>query len=232
MASKTADLVVQTGFNRSTALEGALDRGIPFLVMEEPPFRTLQAGWASFGYNGLAGGAYRPKAPEEPRPTPDIAPLKTSGATLIIGQKPTDLSLRGSDHVEWLEDKLLEYPGADIRHHPLCVAERTTIEEGLRDVKKVIVYTSTVAVDAAVAGCEVVIEGSGCWWRAIGTREEECHELSWAAFTHAELATQRVARYILSGYEEACTIEPELSYRKGEADVRRAICEQYRVRLQ
>lgn len=225
-----ADLVVQTAFNNSIPLMGAVEQGVPYLVMEAPPFRTLMPmeKWSSFNYNGLAGGAFRPKAPDERRIQPELLPLKTEGKTLIIGQKPTDHSLRGSDHVSWLVDKRGEYPEAEFRHHPLMVVEQEPIEKGLEDVKKVIVYTSTTAVDAAVAGCEVVVEGPGCWWQSIGSREEECHELSWSSFTHTELASRRVAEHILSGYDEACTVEPEIP--KGRADGR-IVCEQYYRRL-
>ena len=226
-ASKDADLVVQTGFGASAALEGAIDRGVSYLIMEAPPFRTEQPWehWSSFGYNGLAGGAYRPRAPDEVREHPRVLPLKTEGKPLIIGQKPTDHSLRGSDHVGWLLRKGVEYPNASIRHHPLMVDAQTTIERGLEDVRKVIVYTSTVAVAAAIAGCEVVVEGPGCWWRSIGSREEECHELAWASFSHKELASNRKAvRHVLSGYEAARAHTPEVP--RGKVDGK-AICEQY-----
>jgi hypothetical protein len=223
---KDADLVVQTSFGHTLALSNAMERGVPYLIMEAPPFRTMQPWehWSSFGYNGLAGGAYRPEAPDEVREHPRILPLKTEGKTLIIGQKPTDHSLRGSDHVGWLLGQREANPDAELRHHPLMVADQTSIERGLEDVKKVIVYTSTVAVDAALAGCEVVVDGPGCWWRAVGSREEQCHELSWAAFTHEELASARVADHILNGYEEALTVAPEIP--RGKIDGK-AICEQY-----
>ena len=228
--SKTADLVIQTGFCGTNALRGAIDRRVPYLIMEAPPFRTLcpWESWSSWGYNGIAGGAYRPEAPDEPRPTPSTSPRKETGDTLIIGQKPTDHSLRGSDHVGWLEAKLRESPRAKLRHHPLMVDPPCTIEEALDGVQSVITYTSTVGVDAAVAGCKVIVEGPGSWWIQGIEREAHLHALSWAAFTHDEYRTRRVAEHILSGYDAAREVEPEIP--RGKQDGR-AICEQYYKRV-
>jgi len=229
-ASKTADLVVQTGFCDTTALKGAIDRQMPYIVMEAPPFRTLcdEAEWSSWGYNGLAGGAYRPEAPDEERPTPSTAPRKEAGDTLIIGQKPTDHSLRGSDHIGWLKAKLRESPWAKLRHHPLMVDPPCTIEEALDGVQSVITYTSTVGVDAAVAGCEVIVEGPGSWWIQGVEREAHLHALSWAAFSNLSFAQPKYIGHILSGYDEAAALAAEgtVEVPRGKIDGR-AICQQY-----
>lgn len=227
-ASKDADLVVQTGFSNTTAFKGAIDRGVPYLVMEAPPFRTMHP-WethSSWGYNGLAGGAYRPEAPHEDRAHPQQQERKEEGKTLIIGQKPTDHSLRGSDHISWLVAKLEEYPDAELRHHPLMVRAQSSIEEALEDVSKVITYTSTVAVDGRFAGCEVVIEGRGSWG------ELSTHDLSWCSFANDEYRSEGVARHILSGYEEARHRAEQglVEIPRGKQDGR-AICEQYHQRV-
>lgn len=226
--TKGVDLVIQAGFNATTALRGAIDDGIPYLIMEAPPFRTLcpWEEWSSFGYNGLAGGATRPDPLDAPRPTPGRLPPKIQGSTLIIGQKPTDHSLRGSDHIRWLEEKQVQYPDARIRHHPIMLPSDETIEEALLDVKRVITYTSTVSVDARFAGCEVIIDGSGSW----GLLSDRA--LSYAAYHHDDYFHKHVGLYVLSGYDEAADRAKnglvEIPRKKVDG---RAICQQYYQRL-
>ena len=201
-----ADLVIQTAFARSNAVMSAIDRGVPYLVMEAGPFRpwTDIHTTSSFNYNGLAGGAFRPPPLEAPRWHPEPQPWKTEGGTIIIGQKPTDKSLRGVDYVEWLQDVTARYPEAEFRHHPLMVLEtRETIHEALERNKRCVVYTSTTAVDASVQGLEVIVEGPGCWWDPAKDRDEQLRELSYAAFQHGEYRTKEVAAYVMSGYDEA-----------------------------
>lgn len=225
------DLMVQVGFNASTALRSAIDKRIPYLIMEASPFRTMHPAetHSSWGYNGLAGGAFRHKAPDIDRAYPYPKPLKEGGKTLIIGQKPTDHSLRGSDHIRWLSAKLDEYPEAEFRHHPLMVpeGERGTIEDALREAGKVIVYTSTVAVDAAVAGCKVVVEGHGCWWNPEWDRTEQLRELAWASGKDEEYAGS-LCDHVLAGYDEARSLAEDgnVEHPRGKLDGR-AVCEQY-----
>lgn len=225
-----ADLVVQTGFNATTAILDAIERGVPYLIMEAPPFRTLcpVETWSSFGYNGLAGGAYRPEPLDDVRPSPTLHEERTTGSTLIIGQNPTDHSLRGSDHVGWLEEKARQYPEASIRHHPLMVVSQDTIEEALEDVHRLVAYCSTAAVDGGIRGCDVRVEGQGCWWDPSEDREKQVHRLSWAAYTHKELETPEVAEYILSGYDKACEHTQEIPRGKVNG---RAIQREYHKRL-
>jgi hypothetical protein len=226
--SPDADLVVQTAFNASAALRSAVEHRQPYLIMEASPFRTMHSleAYSSYGYNGLAGGAYRPKAPDDLRPCPSQAPAQTVGKTLIIGQKPTDHSLRGSDHVAWIEEKLAEYPEAILRHHPLMVPTEDTIEEALQNVSKLITYTSTTAVDGRFAGCEVVIDGKGSWG------ELSTHDASWAVFSHQELLTERAVQHILTGYEEARELAQQglVEIPRGKLDGQ-AISERYHKRL-
>lgn len=200
------DLVVQTGFAGSAALMAAIDTRTPYLIMEASPFRTLtdMDTNSSWGYNGLAGGAFRHSAPNVERPKPALEQMKAEGGVLIIGQKPTDHSMRGSDHVQWLTEKFREYPDAKFRPHPLCyTGTLPPLEDALDEAQKVIVYTSTTAVEAACKGCEVIVEGPGCWWDATQDREEQLHELSWATFKHSEYHRASTAEWILEGWEEA-----------------------------
>lgn len=198
-----SDLVVQTGFAPSFALLDAIDKRIPYLIMEASPFRMVDVmEYSSWGYNGLAGGAFRGDPGDAPRWHPDPQRERTEGGVLIIGQKPTDHSLRGSDHVRWIEEKLREYPEATFRHHPLMANGQGSLEDALAQARKVVVYTSTTAVDAALAGCEVVVEGKGCWWDPSVEKVQQLHALSYAHFHHSEYYGPG-AHHALESYEEA-----------------------------
>lgn len=201
------DLLIQTGFSPSESLKSAISEGIPYLIAEAPVFRDMYDvdGASNFTYCGLAGGGYRPPAPQEERRKPALEPLKTTGGTLIIGQKPTDHSLRGSDHVQWLLDKQQEYPTARLRQHPLMVnpEELPPLEYDLSNCRKAITYTSTTCIEAYAMGLEIVAEGLGSEYRDDISREELFHELSWSTFTHSELRARDVGRHIKSGYAQA-----------------------------
>jgi len=202
------ELTLQTCFAPSVALKWAIENKVPFLIMEAPHFRSFydKNVSASWGYNGLAGGSWRTPPPTEQRPKPELLKMKGGGKTLIIGQKPTDISLRGSDHTQWLLDRFEEFPDADFRPHPLMVWPREClppIEEALKDYGRVITYNSTVGLDATIAGCEVRIDGPcSLASRKEGvSREEWLHDLSWsqANYTDFELLVDN----ILDGHEEA-----------------------------
>ena len=224
---KDADLVIQTGFNGTSALRDAIERGIPYIIAELSPFRTMhdEKVHVSWGYGGLAGGAWRPE-PDEERETPRKAPRKETGDTLIIGQVPNDHSLRGSDHTEWLLRKREEYPEGRIRHHPKLVTPQDTIEDALSNIKRVITFTSTVAVDARYAGCEVGIEGPGGW----GILNDQ--QLAWSVFSVDEYASPQTSHYLRKGYEQALDrAQAGLQEHPRNKVDGRALCEQYYQRL-
>lgn len=203
-----AELIVQTGFGKTVALMGAIDDGKPYLIAEAPCFRGFYDidKASNFTYCGLAGGGIRPPADKGDRPHPTIHTRTDGGeGTLIIGQKPTDHSLRGSDHVKWLLEKLAEYPEGTLRHHPLMVSPDSLrpLGEELSGYGHIVVWSSTVCVDALVAGNRVTAEGIGAEWDGKEDREEAIHRLSWSSFTHGELQSAEVGRYIASGYEMA-----------------------------
>lgn len=199
-----SELVVQTGFAASHALRTAIDKEIPYIIMEAPFWRHIDVmANSSWGYNGLAGCAWRPIPPDTPREKPTLQPMKTEGNTLIIGQKPTDHSLRGSDHVEWLLRKFEQYPDADFRPHPLMVSHGTLqpLPEALQRAKRVITFTSTVGAEALIDGSESRPENAGSIAFGVTDRERWLHALSWAQAAHTDMGS--LAEYILSGYEEA-----------------------------
>ncbi|MEE8114384.1 MAG: hypothetical protein V3T23_08505 [Nitrososphaerales archaeon] len=201
------DLLVHTGFGGSTALLSAIESRTPYLIMEGPIFRDMydMDTTSNFTYNGLQQGGTRPEAPLESRPHPLIHPEHFEGPTLILAQKTTDHSLRGSDHVKWLKEQLDVYPEAQLRHHPIMVPPEYNIpiSDALVDVGRTVAFTSTASVDSLLAGCETICghpanEAYGCT-----DREEWVHKLSWSTFTHAELATSDITAWILTGFEEA-----------------------------
>jgi hypothetical protein len=199
------DLYVQSGFAGSTALLSAIEQRIPYIIMEAPVFRSFDLEThSSWGYNGLQGGAWRPPTPSGSRDKPELQPLKDGGKQLIIGQKPTDHSLRGTDHVNWITEKRLLLPEADFRPHPLMVPPdyQETIEVALSRYGEVFTYSSTVGVDAVVAGCKAHADSERSLLRHYrGDRSEFLHELSWYGAAHSEY--RELVPYILSGYDEA-----------------------------
>lgn len=200
------DLVIQTGFARTQALLSAIEQEIPYLVMEAPFWRHIDINaTSSWGYNGLAGGAFRHAPLMEPRGHPELQELHTEGNTLIIGQKPTDHSLRGADHGKWLKAKFEQYPDAIFRPHPLMVLAGTSppLDDALRAAGTVISYTSTVGVEALIAGCTSAPEHRGSMAYNVSDRAEWLHRLSYGQFTHEEYNDPRVAEYVLEGYSEA-----------------------------
>ncbi len=230
-AAQGDDLVIQTGFARSTALLSAIEQETPYIIMEEPTFRPFLDGtnFSSFTYNGLAGGGYRPAPKHGERAHPPLGEGRGEG-TLIIGQKPTDHSLRGADHVKWIKDKLDALPDATFRHHPLMVMPGTqeALDTALARHERVVAWNSTTCVNAHLAGCLVTVEGPGAEYREGESPEELAHRLSWANFSHAEYATPEVAQYVLSGYEraeaDAATGDQEIPREKVDGT---AICRRY-----
>lgn len=202
------DLIIQTGFASSECLREAIGRRIPYLIMEGPIFRDMydKGTVSDFTYNGLQAGGTRPAPKSEPRPHPEILPMHTEGSTLILGQKPTDMSLRGQDHIQWIKDKRHEYPDAEFRHNPIMVPAGyyEPIKEALVGVARTISYTSTASVESVFSGCETICEHPANEAYSVnGDREEWAHRLSWMQFTHEELEDPDVAAYILTGYDEA-----------------------------
>lgn len=204
------DLLVQTGFNGTASLRSAQEMGIPFLIMESPSLRYMyDVRYASnFTYNGLQAGGTRPPVPDEPRPHPKLWPMKLGkGKTLIFGQKMNDHSLRGSDHVKWIKEKMIEYPDSVLRHNPMMVPKDyqgplMELLEGDEFVQSVS-FTSTASVESLIMGLGTIAEHPANECYNVTDREEWIHMLSWHNFHHDELEDSDIAAWILTGYEEA-----------------------------
>jgi hypothetical protein len=175
--------------------------------MELPHWRPdleYTTGTASFGYNGLGGGAWHPPIPLSSRPKPVLQPLKTSGETIIFAQKPNDHSLRGHNHVRWVERMQRIFPEATLRHHPIMMQGKPEPLAAVLDRTHVaITYTSTVGVEAKIAGCVSYPTSPLSMASNVTNRGKWLHELSWKQFSFAELETREIAGWIFSGYEEA-----------------------------
>lgn len=203
---KGADLLIQTGFAASNALRSQIDANMPYIVMEAPFWRYFydQRNASSWGYNGLAGGAYTPQSPSEEREKPPLLPLRVDlEGTIIVGQKPTDHSLRGDNHVSWIKERLAEFPDAEFRPHPLMVTPGSLepVERLFGRYGHWITYTSTVGCEALVAGCRVRADHPSSLAYNVQDREVWHHDLSWRQARHGEFGP--LIPYILSGYEEA-----------------------------
>jgi len=184
----------------------------PFLIMEEPLWRPnpeFSLVSASFGYNGLTGGDWHPKSPEHERPHPLLMPMNPvtpapGSRVVIFGQKPNDHSLRGSDHVAWIQEQMIKYPRHEFRHHPLMAQER---QEPLDDVLDrcwvAVTYSSTVGAEALIAGVRSNPDCVQSTAYNVTDREQWIHDLSWHNFTLDEFASVPVMKYILSGFQEA-----------------------------
>jgi len=203
------DLLVQAGFAGSVALLGQITSRRPFLIVEEPLWRPtpeFSLTSASFGYNGLTGGDWHPKSPPHERPHPLLMPMKGmgDGAVVVFGQKPNDHSLRGSDHVAWIQDKLRRNTDAEFRHHPLMSqVNQEPLDDVLDRCSLAITYSSTVGAEALIAGCVSYPDCVQSTAYNVSDREQWIHDLSWHNFTLEEFASVPVAKYILSGFQEA-----------------------------
>ena len=208
--ARGAELVLQSGMYGTRALRTAIDTGIPYMIAECPAYRHVNDitpdNWVSYGYGGLMGGAFHAPAPKEPRWAPDLKPLKTDGPTIIFGQKLNDHSLRGQDHNQWLQEKLIEFPDAEFRAHPLMTSLHATQEpltDVLRRCYRAITFSSTAGTEALIEGCVSEPEHWGSSAYKVKDRRKWIHELSWQNFPFDVAATKQVGEHILSGYEVA-----------------------------
>ncbi len=204
-----ADLVVVKGLSASKPLRWAVENRVPYIILEEPYWRPSQDFIllnTSYAYNGYAGMGFYPATPDEERLKPKLRPWKHSGSTVIFGQKPDDYSLRGHDHIQWIKDKQEQYPGAELRHHPLMMPGKENPESlisVLDRTHRAITYTSTVGAEALIYGCESRPEGAGSSAYGVKGRHEWLHAMSWRQFSNGELGQVEAVKHILSAYDEA-----------------------------
>jgi hypothetical protein len=204
------DLFIQTAFSGSNPLREATSEGIPYIIAEcaflrHFPGHSIEK-WVSWGYNGLCGGSFAPKAPNEEIWKPELGIMREfgDGPTVIIGQTPNDHSIRGGDHYAWLREVLEQYPDAEFRPHPNTVirANEEPLESLYKRAGHIVTYNSTSGAEALYSGCPMTSEHFGSMAFEVTDREAWAHELSWRHFPIDEY-NQRVGKHILSGFEEA-----------------------------
>lgn len=216
-----ADLYVQAGFQNSPALSSAMDRGIPFIVLENGFADTIVARrseYTSVGYNGLGGLAYRPDPPQVEVHN-DFIPLQPwnesdEGKIYIYGQMENDRALRGIDIDAWIADMVelysVEWPEREIvvRPHPLMLDDPTSLlplASTFDDTWLSVSWTSTAGIEAVIAGVGhgAMHPGSMVWDIEPGDdRAEWAWQLSWAQYRMEKLGT--IGRdFLIAGYDEA-----------------------------
>jgi len=89
------------------------------------------------------------------------------GYVLVLGQKPGDSALNGTDHVQWLRDRFDEYDNVFYRPHPKNGYEfdasevreqEGTLQEAFDGARLVVCYNSTAGFAALLAGIPVICD--------------------------------------------------------------------------
>jgi hypothetical protein len=141
------------------------------------------------------------------RKHPPLEPSRDiGGVPIIFGQLPTDLSLEGIDHEEWLKDKKRLHPLAEYRPHPATLpGPQEPIEEALDRCCLAICYSSTVASQAVIRNIPTSIDSEVSWAfpvaRGLETREDWIKRM---AYRHCYMQTgDYPVKYILESCHDA-----------------------------
>ncbi len=139
---------------------------IPYVKIEEA-FIKRDEYW-SVTINGLGrDGYYLHKEIESDRisNTTSIKPFKWSGDYILLTkQLPRDanVGIPPVEYRKWLYNMMEYLVQFDyqlvIREHPKIKSSKTTIEEDLQNARMLVTYSSTTAVDAAIAGVPFYVE--------------------------------------------------------------------------
>lgn len=213
------DLAIQAGFQISPAMKDAMDRGIPFIILENPVWhygdKLCTYTWA---YNGLNGLGYCPPPDGRVhRPSPTLSPWKDpfEGQITVFGQVEHDKALRGADIYAWAEFVQEVLPGAVFREHPVMVDARFeevgSFEECLARTSLAVTYSSTVGAEAVIAGIPTVAFNEGSLAYPVSTHNlwdepitpDRAEWLYGLSYRHWSVGEPLDIEYILSGYDEA-----------------------------
>lgn len=207
------DLAIQAGFQISPAMEDAMERGIPIIILENPVwhFGDKPASYV-WGYNGLNGGSWAPPTPVwGSRYHPTLQPWKHihSQDTVIFGQMEGDKSLRGGDIYAWIENMQQVYPYAEVREHPNMLDRvekeaQEPFQSVMNRCSHAITFSSTTGAEAVIQGIVTEVYHNGSWaWPVRGgmcDRDQWIHDLSYRHWTTDKPVD---VDWILSGYDEA-----------------------------
>jgi hypothetical protein len=157
-----ADLYVQWSFRNTEALRCAVAQKKPFLILDGGFFADRDSHFG-LSFNGFMNLADYVEPPEGTRPHPRPLDWNENGDTIVVyGQVPTDKSLRGLDHDQWVADTMREakaaYPEYRVkfRPHPNVVKGQPPMEADFERMYTAVTYTSTAGVQTAVAGIRTV----------------------------------------------------------------------------
>lgn len=211
-----ADVAVIWGWKQSKVISACQQGGQQLLVLERGFIQPRHA-WISLTWNGLNGRGQFPTANDNGARwrqhfATRLQPWRTSPGdyVLLIGQVPGDAALHGACIETWLNEtakKLLDMGHrVRFRPHPLhrlpspAGAEYSTssLTEDLGRADRCVVYNSTTAVEAVLAGVPTVVcdIGAAAWPMASHDVAQElvrpdraawCHDLSWRQWRASEL---------------------------------------------
>lgn len=218
--ASNADLAVVWTWRQLDLIEEMRSTGRRVLVMERGHLQPRR-GWLSLGLDGLAGrGIYPPCADSGERFERNfgnmVKPWRSGGNyVLLIGQVPGDAALHGLHMEPWAQsvtDTLTERGHRVVwRPHPKVVAKGLSdfcpagaekssrnLDDDLANARMVVVWSSTTAVEAVLAGVPTIAmdEGSIAWpvtghdlvsGAPTPDRTEWLHALAWKQWNIGEV---------------------------------------------
>jgi hypothetical protein len=220
-----ANLYVQYGFKRNGSLDAAMEKNIPFVILDRGYFNN-RGKCFSVSINGFHGLSMQvPEVWNRPtREHPLILPRQEPGEFVYLyGQMQGDRALRGLTVETWLRKEAPVASDATgkpckIRPHPMTISSwepqlpplASTFEESFCAVS----WTSTASVLAAIAGVETVAMHpanpaypvSAHSYQEIGSkrllsRQQWLHDLSYRNYKLDEI--KQANEYVRFAYKQA-----------------------------
>ncbi|MEW9838745.1 hypothetical protein, partial [Mesorhizobium marinum] len=209
-----ADVAVVWGWRQTRMHEPMLSSGRAVVVIERA-FIQPRNQWFSLAVNGFNGRGTFPAVQDdgerwEKNFAHHLKPWREveDGYALVIGQVPGDAALHGRDIVAWAHDVTDElvrlghkvvyraHPKGPTPCPPGAVPSTRSLEDDIAGASRVVVYNSTTAVEAVLAGTPTVTMDVGSVAYPVTShalsdplvrpdRTGWCHELSWYQWTLA-----------------------------------------------
>lgn len=227
-----ADIAVIWSWKQPKVIADRLSSGGHLLVLERG-FLPPRNDWVSMSWDGFNGRGVFPGAADDGARFEQLyghllKPWKRedNGLVLLAGQVPGDAALAGLDLTAWAQsvtDQLVDMGLSVVyRPHPQkrtrcpkgAVLSYETLQQDLERAGRVVVYNSTLAVEAALAGVPVVAldAGSVAWPMASHAldaplvrpdRTQWCHDLAWRQWSLNELRNGSAWRHALTQFSAA-----------------------------
>jgi hypothetical protein len=116
------------------------------------------------------------------------------GPQLVCGQVPHDTSCQHVDHIQWIQNKVLQLNDPIIRPHPLAKNINVTgkisnlpLKLDLARAESVHTFSSTVGVDSMIAGIPTFADDENSMVWNCGDREQWAYNLAYAQWTLEEM---------------------------------------------